>query len=116
MSISKDFINQAAGISSDIKNVLRKLADAVNTALAGPLTPSALTVSGLFSLGNDVYILTGTGAPVNYTDGDPAATGEGVAAAGSLYIRYGATTDSKIYVNYGTKAQPLWGLVTSATT
>lgn len=58
-----------------------------------------------------VMILSGAGAPVDYTDGDPAATGEGWAIKGALYID---TTNAKIYINGGTEAQPVWKLVTSA--
>lgn len=53
-----------------------------------------------------VQDFSGDGVPVDYTDGDPAATGEGVAEIGARY------TD---YINGGTKAQPVWKLVTSAT-
>jgi hypothetical protein len=59
----------------------------------------------------DTGIYVGAGAPVDYTDGSPAATGEGVAGIGSLYID---TTAGKLYVQKGTKAEPLWGIVTSA--
>lgn len=62
-------------------------------------------------LSNEVCIITGAGVPVDYTDGTPAATGEGYAAIGSLYID---TTAGKVYVNGGTKAQPLWKIITSA--
>lgn len=54
----------------------------------------------------------GDGAPVDYTDGDPPATGEGVAEIGARYTDY---TNGKLYLNGGTKAQPIWKLVTSAT-
>lgn len=64
-----------------------------------------------FRLVGDIYILTGATAPVDYTDGDPAATGEGVAAKGSLYM---AQDTGKWYTNKGTKAQPVWGIFTSA--
>lgn len=63
------------------------------------------------SLANDVLFLSGEGAPVDYTDGDPAATGEGVAGPGSEYVN---RTNGKHYYNGGTKAEPLWKLVTSA--
>lgn len=62
-------------------------------------------------LENEVCIITGSGAPVDYTDGTPPATGEGYAEKGSIYIRIDT---GKLYVNGGTKAQPLWKLVTSA--
>lgn len=59
----------------------------------------------------DVFLLVGNGVPVNYTDGDPLGTGEGVAEKGSIYSD---CTNGKLYVNGGTKAQPIWKIVTSA--
>ena len=59
----------------------------------------------------DVWHYFTAGAPVDYTDGDPAATGEAEAGIGSLCTRLDT---GKLYVNGGTKAQPLWKLVTSA--
>lgn len=55
--------------------------------------------------------LEGAGAPVDYTDGSPPATGEGIAGIGSSYVDI---TAGKMYLNGGTKAQPIWKLVTSA--
>lgn len=63
-------------------------------------------------LGSDVLDLVGSGAPVDYTDGTPPATGEGLAGIGS---RYTDITAGKLYLNGGTKAQPVWKIVTSAT-
>lgn len=77
----------------------------VNAAGAAVFTSTGLVISG------DVRIYTGAGAPVDYTDGTPPATGEGEAGIGSQYIN---TTNGKLYVNKGTKAQPVWGIVTSA--
>ena len=71
---------------------------------------SVFTSTGLV-LSGDTRLYTGAGAPVSYTDGDPAATGEAEAGIGSIYSD---TTNGKLYVNGGTKAQPLWKLVTSA--
>lgn len=62
-------------------------------------------------LSNEILILSGSDVPVDYTDGDPAATGEGFAGPGSIYLR---TATGKMYLNGGTKAQPLWKIVTSA--
>lgn len=59
----------------------------------------------------DTRFYVGAGAPVDYTDGTPPATGEAEAGIGSVYID---TTNGKLYVNGGTKAQPTWKLVTSA--
>lgn len=49
--------------------------------------------------------LYGAGAPVNYTDGDPPATGEGTAPKGAIYSD---TTNGLVYRNSGTQAEPLW--------
>ena len=65
---------------------------------------------GAGSIG-DVKEYIGAGAPVDYTDGSPPATGEGVAGIGS---RYTDATAGKMYLNGGTKAQPIWKIVTSA--
>ena len=50
-------------------------------------------------------LLSGAGAPVDYTDGDPVATGTGVSPPGGLYID---TTAGEVYKNTGTAAQPTW--------
>lgn len=62
-------------------------------------------------LAGDVWHYFTAGAPVDYTDGSPPATGEGEAGIGSLCTRLDT---GKLYVNGGTKAEPLWKLVTSA--
>lgn len=77
----------------------------VNEAGAAIFTSSGLVISG------DVRMYVGAGAPVDYTDGTPPATGEGEAGIGSIYVN---TTTGKLYLNGGTKAQPVWKLVTSA--
>lgn len=71
----------------------------------------AIFQAAKFNLGGDMWIYWGSDAPVDYTDGDPAATGEAEAGIGSIYIR---TSNGKQYQNGGTKAQPIWKLVTSA--
>lgn len=74
------------------------------------LTTITSNTDGSISLGGvRLYVLAG--APVDYTDGTPPATGEGVAPIGSLAIR---KDTGKLYINGGTQAQPLWKLVTSA--
>lgn len=50
-------------------------------------------------------LISGAGVPVNYTDGDPVATGDGVSVKGGLYID---TTNGLVYRNSGTTAQPTW--------
>lgn len=72
-----------------------------------PIAPAIAEIR----LSNEVCIISGDGVPVDYTDGTPPATGEGTAEKGSIYIR---TNTGKLYINGGTKAQPVWKLVTSA--
>lgn len=53
----------------------------------------------------DFVEMFGDGAPVDYTDGTPPATGEAVAGKGS---RYTDLTNAALYINTGTKAEPAW--------
>jgi hypothetical protein len=70
----------------------------------GPGLPLAIAKADL-RLSYEVCILSGAGAPVDYTDGDPPATGQGYAGPGSLYIdRVGFD----IWMNDGTSAEPTW--------
>lgn len=71
----------------------------------------AVYQSAKVHLCGDVWHYFTAGAPVDYTDGSPAATGEAEAGIGSLCTRLDT---GKLYVNGGTKAEPLWKLVTSA--
>jgi hypothetical protein len=87
-----------------------------NAALSTPaqaLTAAAAAgdVAYMPMLASDVLDMVGAGVPVDYTDGTPPATGEGTAGPGS---RYTDITGAKLYINGGTKAQPIWKLVTSA--
>lgn len=59
------------------------------------------------SIGGGVHIFSGAGAPVDGTSG----TGAGTAGPGSLYVR---TDTGKWYTNGGTKASPVWKIITSA--
>lgn len=77
----------------------------VNDAGVALFTSSGLVISG------DARFYVGAGVPVDYTDGTPPATGEAEAGIGSLYLD---TTNGKAYINGGTKAQPIWKLITSA--
>lgn len=77
----------------------------VNASGSSLFTPTGMVLNG------DTRLYTTAGAPVDYTDGTPPATGEGEAGKGSLAID---TTNGKLYVNGGSKAQPVWKLVTSA--
>lgn len=49
--------------------------------------------------------ISGAGAPVDYTDGSPPASGEGVTPKGALYSD---TTNGLVYRNSGTLAEPIW--------
>lgn len=60
---------------------------------------------------NSLYLMAGAGTPVDGVVG--TGTGAGFAGPGSLYIDI---TTPKIYINggAGTKASPVWKIVTSA--
>ncbi len=60
------------------------------------------------SLGNDVVVFANSGTPTD------AVTGAGVAGPGSICLSF--TTNFKAYINSGagTKASPVWKLITSA--
>ena len=79
-------------------------------ALVNSAGKSIFGASGMV-LNGDTRLYITAGAPVDYTDGTPPATGEAEAGKGSLAID---TTNGKLYVNGGTKAQPVWKIVTSA--
>lgn len=81
-----------------------------------PTAPEALAADraeqfAIIGTIGDLVEIVGAGAPVDYTDGTPPATGEGVAGIGS---RYTDVTNGKLYIQGGTKAQPVWKIVTSA--
>lgn len=86
--------------------------DPAALALAAAAAAAALAHVPVSGTIGDVKHYVGAGVPVDYTDGTPPATGEAVAGKGSLYTD---TTNGKLYINGGTKAQPVWKLVTSAT-
>jgi len=75
-------------------------------------TADAATATALLpgqSMANDVMELQGTGAPVDGTSG----TGAGQAGIGSRYINL-TTGDHYFNAGAGTKASPVWKLVTRA--
>lgn len=57
-------------------------------------------------IGAGVWIFQGTAAP---TDG-ASGTGAGFAGPGSLYVRTSGS-NSKLFINTGTKAAPTWTVV-----
>jgi len=83
------------------------------TLLAPTWTPEIQTgygtVSGTVNALASLH-LYGAGVPVDYTDGDPPATGEGTAPKGAIYSD---TTNGLVYRNSGTQAQPAWTALAS---
>jgi hypothetical protein len=73
------------------------------TTITAAYAATSATVNALASLH-----LYGEGAPVDYTDGDPEATGEGTAPPGALYSVISGTGAGDVYRNSGTQAQPTW--------
>ncbi|TSA09419.1 MAG: hypothetical protein D4R79_13655 [Comamonadaceae bacterium] len=67
------------------------------------LTAFAATTSTVNAL--SALHMYGAGAPVDYTDGTPPATGEGSAPKGAIYSD---TTNGFVYRNSGSQAQPIW--------
>lgn len=59
-----------------------------------------ISAEGGVHVGNNVWIFSGTGAPVDGTSG----TGVGFAGPGSLYLRTAGT----MFQNTGTMASPTW--------
>lgn len=55
-------------------------------------------------------LISGAGVPVDYTDGDPVATGDGVSPKGGLYLD---TTNGLVYRNSGSAAHPAWTALAS---
>ena len=88
-----------------------KLGDFIESIFAYVDTAVAINTVRFAGVADDVLFFSGAGAPVDYTDGSPPATGEAAASIGSVYHD---VTNGKLYVNGGTKAQPVWKLVTSA--
>lgn len=77
-----------------------EVADPADKADTGDYAATAAIVNTLAALH-----LYGAGVPVDYTDGSPPATGEGVAPKGALYSD---TTNGSVYRNSGTQAEPIW--------
>lgn len=77
----------------------------VNEVSKGAAAFESAQISRVYS----AYLLVGTGTPVDGTSG----TGAGFAGPGSLYID---TATPKIFINggAGTKASPVWKIITSA--
>jgi hypothetical protein len=81
--------------------------------LAAPVWTASVTTAaygvatGILN-GLAAVFLYGDGAPVDYTDGDPPATGEGTAPKGALYCDISAGGSGFVYRNSGTQAQPTW--------
>jgi len=52
-----------------------------------------------------IALIEGAGAPVDYTDGDPVATGQDIAITGSRYVNL---TTGDVYINTGDADEPVW--------
>lgn len=100
-----------ATVDDDGVNFVGNVTAAGAVAADGLLNVGTTTLTGSVRLNGDVFVYFTDGAPVDYTDGTPPATGEGEGGIGSLCIDY---TNGKVYVNGGTKAEPVWKIVTSA--
>lgn len=87
--------NSGTGIRGDFNTV------SVSIAGTDKLQASA---SGIL-LSNDVALMNGAGVPTDNV------TGAAYAGIGSIYID---RTNGKMYINGGTKALPVWKIVTSA--
>lgn len=98
---------------SSVFEISTSASPGLKTAQVSLVNSSAVAVfqAAQFNFGGDMWIYWTDGAPVDYTDGTPPATGEAEAGIGSLCMDY---TNGKLYINGGTKAQPIWKLVTSA--
>jgi hypothetical protein len=81
-------------------HLVESFAGTLSCAITNAVPP--LPISGAPT---DVVEMFGAGAPVDYTDGDPVATGQGMAGKASRYTNLSAGT---LYINTGTKAQPTW--------
>lgn len=98
------------GIYGDFSGVSVSIAGSSALAIAASgittagITASSFSVSGVFSLGNNVIIMQGAGAPVDGT------TGDNVAGTGSLYINRTAGT---LYIQTSLITTPVWVLVGS---
>lgn len=81
-----------------------------NTGTAAAPTWSSEVQTGYAAISSTVNTLSvlhlyGAGVPVDYTDGDPPATGEGTAPKGAIYSDI---TNGLVYRNSGSQAQPTW--------
>jgi len=76
----------------------------LSAAVAAAYDPAAYaTLAAAVAVLQTLHI-SGTGAPVDYTDGSPAATGEGVVLPGCIY----SASNGDVYRNDGTQAEPIW--------
>ncbi|MFZ4539209.1 hypothetical protein [Propionivibrio sp.] len=81
--------------------------------LAVPVWTGSVTTAAFASTSSTVNALSalhlfGSGAPVDYTDGTPLATGEGVAVPNALYSDITTNGSGGLWRNSGTQAQPVW--------
>ena len=69
-----------------------------------PVNLEDVTVTGVATIVG-VTVLSGDGAPTDYSEGVAAGTGAGVAGVGSIYVD---TTNAELYINEGGSDEPAW--------
>lgn len=97
-----------SAVIAGVHKIIATVSTSAGAADAGKVP--VLNASGLLD-GTMSMVFVQAGAPVDYTDGTPPASFEGVAPKGSLLID---TTNANVYVNAGTLAHQTWKLVTRA--
>lgn len=100
-AIAKTALESGAGTAIGTVETGGLLIDTTNGKLYKNTGTKALPVW----VSPDDLHLYGAGVPVDYTDGDPPATGEGTAYPGAIYTDL---TNADVYRNDGTRAQPAW--------
>lgn len=71
------------------------------------VTDVIITLKNIGDADASVWLATieGAGAPVDYTDGDPVATGQDYAITGAKYQNI---TTGDVYINTGDEDEPVW--------
>lgn len=84
----RDAHTHATSPGARLNEILNNIVDSMNSLYA-----------------SSTLLISGAGAPVDYTDGDPVASGQDISPPGGLYID---TTNAVVYRNDGTAAEPAW--------
>lgn len=99
-------VKTIAALKAEIADNFRAIhtyPDSIDSRLTDFLTNVLDSAESLYA--SRPLLISGAGAPVDYTDGDPVATGDGVSVKGGLYVD---TTNGLVYRNSGTAAHPAW--------